>query len=423
MKVLSKIAWIVLVGCLLTVVDVGRADSLPPQKQLRTYTLHNNPNSADISPDEQLVAIECTKTTVAADSDTKRIVEAVQIWNFREDRLVAEFPAVQTDVKPSETGHFNYPIHGARIVRFSSDGNIVVALIDQRIFVLRATDLAQLLTVSLDGPGVVTQNFHGFTTDSKTFVSSIELSPDGGTLAVFWASELTFGRIDLFELSSGRKTLSWETPEGWSGSTNGLHWHPNGKLLLIAIPNATSCQSSHYMADVFAFNVRTGAIEYELKTGIPAPRIAVTADSRVLAVDGGCIDARIEPKLRVFDLTSGKHLLNISAGGESIGYSVSASADGTRFLAFVAKVKRTFDWLDFVSDYETADRKFSVWNLTNYEGIVTSQNVPNTAHSELRLSAKGRWAVSEGKASLVYELPSRDSQNPSNSQENWRSSR
>jgi hypothetical protein len=51
------------------------------------------------------------------------------------------------------------------------------------------------------------------------------------------------------------------------------------------------------------------------------------------------------------------------------------------------------------------DETFSVWNLVNYEGIVTSQNIPGLRNSEIRLSSKGKYAVSYGKASFVYELP------------------
>jgi hypothetical protein len=51
------------------------------------------------------------------------------------------------------------------------------------------------------------------------------------------------------------------------------------------------------------------------------------------------------------------------------------------------------------------DETFSVWSLANYEGIVTSQNIPGLKESELCLSSKGKYAVSYGKASFVYELP------------------
>jgi len=64
-----------------------------------------------------------------------------------------------------------------------------------------------------------------------------------------------------------------------------------------------------------------------------------------------------------------------------------------------------FDCSDAVAYGVAVDETFSVWSLTNYEGIVTSQNIPGLKESELRLSSKGKYAVSYGKASFVYELP------------------
>ena len=66
---------------------------------------------------------------------------------------------------------------------------------------------------------------------------------------------------------------------------------------------------------------------------------------------------------------------------------VSASADGSRFLAFTGKMAAKFDWSDAVAYGVAVDETFSVWSLTNYEGIVTSQNIPGLKESELRLSS------------------------------------
>jgi hypothetical protein len=98
-------------------------------------------------------------------------------------------------------------------------------------------------------------------------------------------------------------------------------------------------------------------------------------------------------------------LRSVSARETGARYLVSASGDGSRFLAFTGKMAVKFDWSDAVPDDRVVDETFSVWSLTNYEGIVTSQNIPGLKKSELRLSSKGNYAVSYGKASFVYELP------------------
>ena len=51
----------------------------PPQRALKTYPLPNSPNSADISPDERLVATECTIKEDEPAPDAKSFVELVQV--------------------------------------------------------------------------------------------------------------------------------------------------------------------------------------------------------------------------------------------------------------------------------------------------------------------------------------------------------
>ncbi len=407
MRVSTSIISAILIAISFATVDSVLGDSPALQKQLKTYPLRNNPNSADISPDEQFVVTESTLTTDAPNPRTRTFAEVVQLWNFREDRLVAEFTAAREDVEASPKGFFRSPAHGSRIVRFSPDGNLVVAVIDQTIHVLRATDLFELRTIPLVGPGNVTRTIHGKSVVFMPRVTSSEISPSGNSVAVLWVSELIYGEIQLYDLSTGTNTLSWNTPIGWVTFTEGLVWHPNGKLLLIPIPNEPPCLSPNNQPDVFAFDAQTGALKYKFTTGLLTDSIAVTADNRVLAVDGDCLGVfkNHNPKLKVFDLVTGKHLRDVSGRGTGVRYLVSASPDGTRFLAFTGKMKTKFDWGDLVPLDFVVDRTFSVWSLTNYEGIVTSQDLQGLNARTLRLSSKGRYAVSTGKSSAVYELP------------------
>lgn len=407
MHVSTSVVSAVLIILSLARVDSVSADSAAPQQQLKTYPLHNSPNSADISPDERLVVTECTMATDVVHSDMKTLAETVQLWNFREDRLVAEFPAERWQVAASSKGFLGDPAHSGRIVRFSPNGNLVVAVIGQTIHVLRATDLVELRKILLVGSGNATGTVHARSADSIPRVTAAEISPTGNAVAILWVRGLLYGKIELYDLSSGRNTISWDTPIGWVAFTKGLSWHPNGKLLVVAIPNQTPCLAPDNKPDVFAFDVQTGVLKYKFSTGLLAESIAVTEDSRALAVDGDCLGVlrNHDPKLKVFDLITGKHLLDVSGRDTGVRYVVSASADGSRFLAFTGKMKTKFDWGDFVPSDVTVDKTFSVWNLNSYEGIVTSQNMPGLVASTLRLSTKGRYAVSSGKSSAVYELP------------------
>lgn len=395
MKCLLQLSVAVLLCATSGFADFPDGGTAPPQKNLKTYPLNNNPHSADISPDEQLVVTESTLRQRAADSTSERLAEIVQLWNFKENKLVAEVRLQETDVKPSAKGHFQDPIRGARVVRFSGDGKIIVALIEKTIYVLNAVDLTEIRTIS---PLSLMQNWR---------TRALELSPSGKVAAVLSSTDTIHGRIDLLDFSSGESLRSLDTPLGWVGSTKGMSWDRDGKLLLVPIPNEPPCLSPNSQPDVFAFDVDTEAIKKKFTTGLLAVSVAVLPGNRVLAVDGDCLGvlSNHDPKLRVFDLSTGKRIRQIAGRGTGVRYMVSASADGSRFLAFTGEVKVGFDWGDAVPVDKIVDQTFSVWNASDYTGVATSQEIDGLKASELRMSPKGGYAVSAGKASFVYELP------------------
>ena len=388
----------VLVSAVLALPDSMRGDTAPQQAVLKTFRLHNNPHSADISPDEKSVVTECTFQSETGDAATKGFTEVVQLWNFAEDKLVAEFRLPQIVVKADANGNFSNPARRESFVRFSHDGSLVVALIDKRIHVLRAADLAEHQSFLLPAPY-----------ELEVSARALEVSPTENVAAVLWITDELHGRVDIYDLGSRKSIQSWETPFGLVWFTRGLAWHPSGKLLLLAVPNVSPCASPDSRPDVFAFEVATGAIKHKFTTGLLTGSIAVTADGRVLAVDENCLGvfANHGPKLRVFDLATGKKIREISGRGAGVRYSVSSSADGSRFLTFTGKVKMKFDWSDGNPYDVRVDETFSLWNLSNYEGIVTSQNLTGLDAQGLRLSPKGGYAVSIGKSSFIYQLPPR----------------
>jgi WD40 repeat protein len=408
MSVSTSFASAVLIALLVAPSDSALGNSLPSQQVLKTYALPESTQSADISPDEQSVVTVGTRKLDVADSEKKTIAHVVQLWNFKEGKQLAEYTAQKSEVRVAPKGSHLDPSRTEPIVRFSPDGDVVVALIDRTIHVLRAADLTELRAFPLDAPDNATRTSpSGRTIVHEPSARAMELSPGGEVVAVLWVSEMLHGRIQLYDLSSGKRALSWDTPQGWIYFTRSIVWHPNGKLLLIAIPNESPCSSPGSQPDIFAFDVQTGAIKQKIRTGLLTGSIAVSSDSRVLAVDFNCfrVFKNHDPKLKVFDLTTGKHLRSVSARETGARYLVSASADGSRFLAFTGKIAAKFDWSDAVSYDKVVDETFSVWSLTSYEGIVTSQNILGLKKSELRLSSKGKYAVSYGKASFVYELP------------------
>jgi WD40 repeat protein len=374
--------------------ETALGEPATPRGNLRTYSLPNNSKSADISPNEELVVTGSEKRNDGADSATEPFIELVQVWKFKEEKLVAE------SAEPAAADRRQV------IVRFAPDGKTVAALIGRTIHVLRVSDLIEISSVSLDYPSELERGQPTIPAYLKPSLKAMELSLNGNSVAVLWVSQMHHGTVQLYDLSSGGKTLSWNTPQGWIYFTKGFAWNPDGESLVIAIPNETPCSSPGNHPDIFAFDAETGAITRKLTSGLLAGGVAVSSDQRVLAVDVNCLGVftNRDPKLRVFDLTTGRHLRSVS-GSAGVRYAVSASAGANRFLAYTGKMTISFDWLDFTPGDVVVDETFTVWNSTTYEEIATSQNIPGLKDSELRLSSDGRYAVSSGKASFVYELP------------------
>ena len=263
---------------------------------------------------------------------------------------------------------------------------------------------------------VMTQGQHSGTLADQLFLlernnyleeCTMEISPNGELAAVLWTRNLINGSIVIYDLMTGARVIGWDIPQGWVSFTNNLAWAPNGSLLLVPVPNAMPCMSTGNEPHLFAFDVRTGTTTQKFNTGLLTGSIAITSDGRILAVDRNCLGVfkNHDPKLRVFDLLTGKIVQEISGRGAGVRYSVSISADGSRFLAFTGELKAGFDWLDAVPYDVRVDSTFSVWNVHNYQGIVTSQNIPGLNAWGLRLSPKGGYVISIGKASFIYELP------------------
>lgn len=411
-KQLSLVPWILWLA-----LDPAFASDTAPQRQLKTYLLPSSTNSADFSPDERLVVIESTEKLEQADS--VRFKELVQLWDYKAGKLLGESVLQETELSGPEKRNYRTPLAEPRFVRFSPDGGLIAAYFDHSLFVLRAKDLARVNRIPLSGPSnTVRRTFRGRTVVQKAVVRGLELSPKGGLAAVLWVREMLYGRVEIYELSSGKPVSAWDAPQGWFRGHE-LAWHPNGDTLVLAIPNQTPCLSPTNEPDVFTFDVSSGKLKKQLTTGLLVGDIAVTADDRVLAVDADCMGILKDrgPRLRVFDLNSGKRLQEISGRGTGVRYAVSASRNGQRFLAFTGKLKAKFDWGDFVSYAAPVDKTFTVWNLSDYTGIVTSQDITGLVPSSLLISPQGHFALSyggnsyeggthyAGGSSYVYELP------------------
>jgi WD40 repeat protein len=326
----------------------------------------------------------------------------------QEQPLAGKFSTPSPDVRfysHAVTGGYTASIPlGVRVVRFAPDGKTIAALIGHTIHLLASPDLKEVRTISLVRPADVTEMHHGKPYVSQFRSCSMELSPTGDTVAVLWeVQEMLNGKLQLYDLSTGPLTASWDAPTGWI-SCKDLTWAADGKLLLLNIHHGLQ-----QGADVFAFDLQTGAIKHEIKTGLGVGEFAITPHNRVLTVETGSpkLFSRGEPQLTIFDLNTGKIIREIPGvrTGAIARNSVSVSAEGNRCLAFTGNMKKKFDWGDLDTYNVVIDETFSIWSLGTYDEILTSQNIPGLGHSTLKLSSRARLVLSYGKANFVYELP------------------
>jgi hypothetical protein len=390
------------------------AESGPPQRQLKAYPLHGNPNSAEISPDETRVATEITRLGSSNDPSNNKAVELAQLWDFREDRLVAEVPLqVATD-----QAHLRRGPSDVRFTRFTGDGKLVVFYLDHVLHVLSGKDLSELSQIRIDGPPGLNRSFKAKSGVQswveKPRVEILEVSPAEHRIAAAWIRGLDFARVEVYDLDSGKQLGGWNTRERGLGvlRPKALQWDTDGQRLVVAVPNTFPCLSPDNQPDLFVVDALSGSVRMKLTTGLLVGDISVTPDERVWAVDYDCLGVfkNHAPKMKVFDLRTGKRLKELSGRGSGVRYAVSASRNGNRVAAYTGKMRVHFDWGDMVPSDVFIDRTFSLWNLNNYEGIVTSQDLtlPLKQHVNgrrslvLRLSERGGFVLFED---TIYEIP------------------
>jgi WD40 repeat protein len=389
------------------------AEGTLPQRELKAYVLHENPNSADISPDESFVVTELSRREPADDPSTGKVSDVVQLWDFRNDKLVAEnILRVKISERRGPPTYWR-----SEYVRYSADGKIVLVYLDRFLYVLRADDLQEIRRISIPGPPAEPRTYngkhgvHSFTIDSE--VTSLEVSPVRGEVAIVWARGPTYSLIDVIDFDSVKHN-PWNTRKRGLGGINpkAVAWTSDGEYLVVAVPDVFPCGRPSSAPDVFVVDPASGAIKSKLSTGLLVGDIAVTADGRLFAVDHDCVGVFVnhDPKLRVFDLRTGKKLKELSGRGTGVRYAASASRNGNRVVAYTGIVKAKFDWGDMVPFDKHIDAVFSVWDLSNYELLVTSQNLAQRTSGHfrvagqipLRMSPKGGFVLQGG---AIYELP------------------
>jgi hypothetical protein len=387
---------------------MGQQGVAPAQAPLKSYPLHGNINSADISPDETLVALERTENTNAS-----RFRDIVEAWDFRADKLVAR-ATLSISI---------HPVKAARFVRFTGDGALLVTYVEPTIKVLRANDLSEVKSITVEGPPSVRRTYHFKKMSAQTItyrseVGAFELSPTGTLLAMLWTRGFEFyGRMDIYDISSGQQVGTWEIPYRSVSylHDSGLAWSSNSHTIFLAAPNSVPCMAPGTSPDVFGFDARTGTIKTAITTGLLVGDIAVTPTGQLLAVDSDCVGllTNHHPKLRVFDLKTNKHARDVRAEKSGVRWTVSVSRNGQRAAAWTSDVRCKFDWLDMACYGTTVSPVFTVWRLPDFSVVARSPAVstgvsawnPTGTRGALRISSTGHYLLMYGPRGSVFELP------------------
>jgi len=392
----------------LCLAQLGRSSK---QVSLKTFSLQEGVNSADISPDESLVAIERTSEHKTADNTTI-FSEVVELWNFREDKVVATATLKSVDEQPMSSNVAHNPLMTPHFVRFSGEGKVVVVYLDGSITLLRASDLGFLRTVMIAVPPNITRP-HVYKGNSRivvvhTKLEAMEMSPTGTSLALLWVTGFSHGSVDFYDISTGQLMAGWEAPSGLILLEGGHHlaWDSVSPLVYVALPNATPCGNPNNIPDVLGVDSQTGMTKVGITTGLIVGDIAVTPGHELLAVDRNCVNVlqNHHPRMKVFDLSTGKFARNVQADGTGVRYAVSVSRDGQRAVAWTSDMRCQFDWLDMVCYDRAVKEMLTIWHLPDFS-VVASAVVNTPSDRPLRMSSMGRYVLTYGKTVSVLELP------------------
>ncbi|MFZ3246428.1 MAG: hypothetical protein WA638_16460 [Candidatus Acidiferrales bacterium] len=366
---------------------------------VREFELPIAPDSASMSPDEQTLAVIIRKADSARQHQQPQFI--LQTWDFRTQKLLEQ---TQVSLPPSAK-----PVSAAQSqVQYTNDGGGIAAYVGgDEISVFKADSLSPLrqIAVPLPPPSLRLANSR---------VCDLEVAPTGNLVALLICPGGIFDDIRLYDLNTGSLAGEWQhLLVAWRGA---LSWLPDGSELALAAPQTMPCHEPLVaIPDIEILNVSSGKIISTFATGMVPQTIAFTPDRRIYAVDGNCagILSNRDPRMKIFDATSGKTITKVEGRGTGVRYTVSASADGRRLVAFVGKVKARWDWGDFVSETYVEDAAFRVWelpSLTPVSTVILPHGAFTMFFTRLKISSHGRYVYCTGGyvqngLYAIYEIP------------------
>lgn len=387
---------------------VPTSNCAAPPSGLKRFLLNEKVNSADISPNENIVAVERTIETKGTNGDTT-FQDVVELWNFYAGTTIARATLRRIEAQPSQHADLS-PFGHPRFIRFSNDGALLVAYLDNSITLFGATDLSPAGAISISVPDSETHSFKAkssiLVTTERPRVQAMEVSPIAPLLAILWVRGLLWGRLDVYDISSRQLVGQWVLPQGWVtfDRGHGLAWDTALPRVFVAVPSASPCGSAVNTPDIFSADVQTGKSSFKLSTGLIVGDIAITHDNKLAAVDKNCVGIlkNHHPSMKVFALDTGKPVRKVKAD-TAVRYAVSVASRANRIVAWTSDVRCAFDPGDMVCNDKLMKAMFTVWQLPHFEAITEQQVSPPTGLG-LQISAHGRFVLTYGNSVQVFQL-------------------
>ena len=394
-------------------------DSAPtpahPQQQdsLQIYTLDTGWGTvgADVSPDGRFVAIDAVKGSAVATGT--EVVEEVQIWSFRDRKLVTSkelsrhtYPNPSHVPSDYDSGYVRYAASGSKLIvywkrRYAPGTEAHLLVLDSKTL-----DDLQNIDLSLSS----WPRFPPSVSDFHSFVRDVQVDERGQRAAVLL--EWSFyggGELRVYDLSAGVLLKKWDFEDVGFGK---MSIDPKGRRTAIPVlpfpPGERNLRAKE--RNLRILDVDSGKTVSEINTGYLAGAVAFIGEDKVATVSANPdVKHFNKDTIKIWDVETGRLIRQISSEPGGVHDKLLVSADGRVALGYVGLDKLDGPWWTEQNNI-TVYQRFRLWNLSKDEVIATSPDLPELTGSAFALSAKGDIVlihpVARGGPLRFYEIRS-----------------
>lgn len=344
--------------------------------EMRRWRLTVAALDADLSPDGHVVAVTTQSGNIPPQVG-EQVEISLEVWDYRQTKLVA---------KTRLTSHSLTFRPIPRVVRFTSDGSLLVVADGNTVRVLDASTLRLIRSIHTE-------------VDPEWEVNSIETS-SVGHLAIIISGGYEGAHVYAYDLDSGNPLFRWDPPRDTSHS---ISWKPDGTQ--VAVSASRPCS---HMGEINVFNTNPWS---RIRSLSAKNSISLTfSNERLYVVESGFCKGLFfghHLGINVFDAKGLKRLDPILLHHEDVHDFVSF-ANGT-LIAETGELKSEHDWLDGTTWGVATEVQITAWKDDTHSVIFTAKPFTTSSHGsvrKLRLSRTGKLIVLLDSQHLeFFEMP------------------